>query len=379
MSEPVWIWQRIISPHVAGLAGALAAQGRNVVYVTGQEMTPDRRKQGWKVPDLGSAALEIAAEGGDISRLIELAPPEAIHICQGIRGNRHISAVQRQLARARRRQWIQLETIREGGLRGPVKRGVYRHLFAKSLPALEGILAIGQRTKSWIEARGVPAGHVYPFAYFLPEWKWETPSHHRTGANFRFLFVGQFIPRKRLDLLIANLSKLNAPGVELTVIGSGQLEGKLKQMAHDKLGIKRIRWVGKLPMESVRGEMAEADCLVLPSDHDGWGAVVSEALMVGTPVICSDRCGAAGVVIESDTGGVFAAKDGAGLTNLLKAAVNEGRQSPGQRTALASWARCLGAASGAEYLNDIIANHTNGGPVPVPPWITKAAQPSTNA
>ena len=48
--------------------------------------------------------------------------------------------------------------------------------------------------------------------------------------------------------------------------------------------------------------MAAADVLVLPSRFDGWGAVVNEALMVGTPVICSDRCGASDVIENGRNG-----------------------------------------------------------------------------
>ena len=61
----------------------------------------------------------------------------------------------------------------------------------------------------------------------------------------------------------------------------------------------RVQWFGKFPMSEVAKKMADADCLVLPSLHDGWGAVVSEALIAGTPVICSDACGSAGVVEAS--------------------------------------------------------------------------------
>lgn len=56
-------------------------------------------------------------------------------------------------------------------------------------------------------------------------------------------------------------------------------------------------------MDAARACMARADVLVLPSWHDGWGAVVSEALMAGTPAIASDACGSAGVVRASGVGG----------------------------------------------------------------------------
>ena len=98
-----------------------------------------------------------------------------------------------------------------------------------------------------------------------------------------------------MDLLIAALARFEDRNVELVVIGSGPLEDKLRTDAEAAL-TGRASWIGCLPVGDVPGEMAKADCLVLPSRYDGWGAVVSEALLVGTPAICSDKCGSAGVV-----------------------------------------------------------------------------------
>jgi hypothetical protein len=36
----------------------------------------------------------------------------------------------------------------------------------------------------------------------------------------------------------------------------------------------RVSFRGLLPISNIPGHMAAADCLVLPSSHDGWGAVV---------------------------------------------------------------------------------------------------------
>jgi glycosyltransferase involved in cell wall biosynthesis len=56
---------------------------------------------------------------------------------------------------------------------------------------------------------------------------------------------------------------------------------------------------------------------VLPSRFDGWGAVVNEALMVGTPVICSDRCGASDVIENGRNGYVFEADNADALLQRL--------------------------------------------------------------
>jgi glycosyltransferase involved in cell wall biosynthesis len=53
----------------------------------------------------------------------------------------------------------------------------------------------------------------------------------------------------------------------------------------------------------VRHAIAASDCCVVPSRHDGWGMVVNEALIAGTPVVCSDGCGAA-AMIDDPAGGM---------------------------------------------------------------------------
>ncbi|MFI5411070.1 glycosyltransferase [Kaistia sp. UC242_56] len=186
-------------------------------------------------------------------------------------------------------------------------------------------------------------------------------------TRIRVAFVGRLIELKRVRLLIEAISGLASQNVELAIIGTGPLEGELRTMAEALLP-GRVLWIGVLPIEEVPKHMAQADCLVLPSRHDGWGAVVSEALMVGTPAICSDRCGAAGVVLASRRGGVFPSGDVGALTTQLQRIVDGGRQSWQQRAELADWAKCLGAEAGATYLTEILRYVETGGARPAPPW-----------
>lgn len=377
MAELIYLWQRIVTPHMTGLAVALDRSGLAVTYVAEGEMSRDRADQGWAPPALPGVKSMLAPTKAEIYRLAAAAPSDAIHIGQGLRGNGLVGLAQDALARKGARQWIVMETVDDAGWRGVLKRWEYRRLFAMRGRSIEGVLAIGSKTADWVAARGVPPERVYPFSYFLSQSASPADSAFHRTKSFRVLFVGQHISRKRLDLLIAAVAALPAGEVELAVVGSGPLEAELKAMAETLLP-QRIHWVGRLPIDEVPREMARADCLVLPSRHDGWGAVISEALMVGTPVICSDRCGASGVVLASRRGGVFPSDDIGALTSLLQRMVDAGRQPPEQRTALAKWARCLSAEAGASYLTEILQFAERGGTRPVAPWDRATKQdPST--
>ncbi|MOA39349.1 hypothetical protein D3C78_1611200 [compost metagenome] len=91
--------------------------------------------------------------------------------------------------------------------------------------------------------------------------------------------------------------------------------------------------------------------------------------MVGTPVVCSDACGVAGVVRKTGHGGVFRAKDMNELTNLLAEQISKGPLESALRKKIADWSSCLNADSGAAYLHEILMFSQNGdGSRPTEPW-----------
>lgn len=298
-----------------------------------------------------------------------MAPAESIHICQGVRANGLIGVVQRALGQRKLRQWVVMETIEDAGWRGALKRLEYSRIYRMRKKTLQGILAIGHRTVDWVTARGASADSVYPFSYFLPATKAPEAQTQRKPGPFRFVFAGQLIPRKRVDWLIHALASVTRQSFELWLVGTGSEESALRTLASSKLG-DRVRWLGQLPLPDVPAVMAQTDCLVLPSVHDGWGAVASEALMVGTPVICSDACGVAGVVNASRNGGVFPVNDLAAFGQLLDWQMAQGPLSDDARHGLAVWASCLGSDAGAVYLENILMYAMAGsGSRPTAPWL----------
>ena len=122
-------------------------------------------------------------------------------------------------------------------------------------------------------------------------------------------------------------------------------------------------------MSKVPVQINRVDCLVLPSHHDGWGAAASEALMTGTPVICSDNCGSSIVVKASGVGGVFLSNNVKALATILKKQYNAGKLTINERKKIARWARCLGAMAGAKYLNLILTSKDKN--LIIEPWKKK--------
>lgn len=119
---PIYFWQRIISPHMAGLAAALAQRGHQVTYVAEREMSRERAAQGWKAPNLGSVRCQLAGDIGAVDSVVRQAPIDSVHICQGMRANGLVQRAQQQLRRRGMFYWITMETIDDEGWAGLAKR-----------------------------------------------------------------------------------------------------------------------------------------------------------------------------------------------------------------------------------------------------------------
>jgi glycosyltransferase involved in cell wall biosynthesis len=174
-----------------------------------------------------------------------------------------------------------------------------------------------------------------------------------------------------VDLLLEAVGGLRSSELQLVVIGGGGLEENLKIQAQTISAATTILWRGVVPQIEIREEMKKLDVLVLPSDYDGWGAVVSEAMTVGVPVICSDACGSSAAVRKAPYGAVFERGSVASLQSKLAQMIARGPLEMEARTELAAWARCLNASSGARYLERIVHHLSEpSSQRPAIPWET---------
>jgi glycosyltransferase involved in cell wall biosynthesis len=111
----------------------------------------------------------------------------------------------------------------------------------------------------------------------------------RHNGGIEILQVGSAIKRKRIDLLLEIFAALRSrlPGARLLRAG-GRMPNELRARA-DHLGVAGA--IIELPMLERRVLAAayrRATCVLLPSDSEGFGLPVLEAMACGTPVIVSD-------------------------------------------------------------------------------------------
>ena len=138
------------------------------------------------------------------------------------------------------------------------------------------------------------------------------------------LFVGRFVEKKGLAVLIEALHRLGerAAPMEVVIIGDGPLGPALRRQA---AGLPRLRFLGWQPAGAVSGWMARAAMLCVPSlrardgDAEGLPSVAVEAMALGLPVIAGSAAGLAGVVDPGRTGLVVPSGDAAALADAILA------------------------------------------------------------
>jgi glycosyltransferase involved in cell wall biosynthesis len=209
---------------------------------------------------------------------------------------------------------------------------------------------------------------LFPFCYSVE--KPGSVTNGRTGSEQVILtFVGQLIPRKRLDQLLRVLAAVRSTGWALRIIGDGSERRALEKLADGLNLLWKITFTGALDNGAVRNELANADLFVLPSRWDGWGAVVNEALMSGTPVICSSYCGAADLISNGMNGEIFKCGSAESLVDTLERWISKGPLSASSRADIMRWSKSIEGVTIARYFLQIMEFlDSENGERPRPPW-----------
>jgi glycosyltransferase involved in cell wall biosynthesis len=129
-----------------------------------------------------------------------------------------------------------------------------------------------------------------------------------------YLMLTAFAPYKRVDLAIEAFNKL---GYKLKIVGNGQDERKLKDMASSN-----IEFLGWQPDESISQLYSRCKAFIFPGEED-FGITPLEAMASGRPVIAYARGGAletvCGIDGKNPTGIFFYEQTSESLISALKA------------------------------------------------------------
>jgi glycosyltransferase involved in cell wall biosynthesis len=196
------------------------------------------------------------------------------------------------------------ERLRQNaGIKGAVQRSL-----AAPLKRAAAIVGIGRMAEQDYYRRFPNVAH-FCIPYYCDLSAFFAVKRRRDpAAPLIFLFCGQMIARKGVDLLLAAFDRLVATGanVQLLLVGREADLPRFMQ-ALSAAARERIRYEGFQAPESLPEYFGRSDVFVLPSRHDGWGVVVNQALAAGLPVITSNEVGAGLDLVENGVNGMCVA------------------------------------------------------------------------
>lgn len=127
--------------------------------------------------------------------------------------------------------------------------------------------------------------------------------------------VGNLLELKGHHLVIEAMVAL--PNYQLFIIGGGEWEEKLKNLAQ-QLGVQgRVRFLGEVYQQQLSELYSCADALILASSREGWPNVLLESMACGTPVIATSVGACSEIVQASEAGVLCAERSAQGIVNAV--------------------------------------------------------------
>ena len=180
--------------------------------------------------------------------------------------------------------------------RFPKKRGLY-------------LLAAGAYAYGDFARLGLFRDSAYKWGYFPQTERYgDVDALLSQKKPASIVWVGRFIECKHFEHMLDAAERLMRSGYKFTldVIGSGELEDKMKEKTA-ALGLAdRVSFLGPMPPEQVRGYMEKSRIAVVNSDrYEGWCAVVNEFMNSACALIASAAPGSVSFLINDGVNGMI--------------------------------------------------------------------------
>lgn len=193
-----------------------------------------------------------------------------------------------------------------------------RWVIQRVLRQADGLFADGLDLGERVQTLAGRSCHFLPSVRPLPD---DGPADHvpvdSTYTNF--LFVGRWEKVKGIDVLIEAMRLLRQTNVaaRLYVIGKGSLKHALEQTIRTHALGETIVLCEDVSTATLRGYLAQCDCLVIPSRSDSIPLVFSEGVHAALPMIVSATGDLPALVQRFQLGAVVAPGDVGQLQHAL--------------------------------------------------------------
>lgn len=198
----------------------------------------------------------------------------------------------------------------------PLIRRIWRRAGAVTAISAEQV-ALARRTMPHLKPVTIPNG--VDTEVFCPMEK-------ETKYEVNLVCAARLIERKGQHHLLEALARLRGScrrPVRVTLVGTGDAEPKLRDLAARLHITQAVTFQGYVPRERMSQVYQEADIFVLPSQQEGMSIALLEAMASGLPVVVSQTGGTDELVTKGLNGDIVPWANIAALTEALRRLVND--------------------------------------------------------
>jgi glycosyltransferase involved in cell wall biosynthesis len=185
---------------------------------------------------------------------------------------------------------------------------------------LGSYIAISDRTKEYYAAAANIDPQKIERIYHGINYVHEQPAekirkqYDMPASAFIFGVVARLSPEKNLGIMIEAARQI--PDAHCVIVGDGELRDELYQQAR---GLNNVQFLGYQPKgyELISG----FDLFCLPSNFEGLGLVLIEAMLQGVPIIGSRAGAIPEILCDGEYGALFDSGDLDELVNLIERAM----------------------------------------------------------
>lgn len=163
--------------------------------------------------------------------------------------------------------------------------GRFRAMLKLAAGLVDEIVCVSNAQRNWLaQSVGIPSAKltvIYPWTdrtelFDVPE------AEPAVGRPVRLLAYGRYAPVKNFAALIEAMRSVSATTAQLTIFGDGPARATLEAMAAE---LPNVTVLG--PCHSPAVHLAACDAVVIPSRHEAFGLVATEARMAARPVLAA--------------------------------------------------------------------------------------------
>lgn len=179
----------------------------------------------------------------------------------------------------------------------PVRRAYLRRVMPRSVRRSDVITVPSEFVKgSVVDAFGVDPERVLVVPHGVESTIGRSATdaetlrrRYRLGAKPIVVLPAVTHPHKGHLFALDVMTRVDDDLTLVMIGGTGSAEGAVLRRLEDESLRTRVAKLGRVPADDRDGLVAMARAVVFPSEYEGFGAPVIEAMALGTPVIASDR------------------------------------------------------------------------------------------